>query len=121
MEELVRSGNARSIGVSNFTVAQLAKLLSFAEIKPACNQVEAHPWWPQNDLLEFCKENGVVFVAYSPLGSQPGAMHAVEARLLDDQDVVAVAKKNGIEPAQVLISWACKSPRFPYRNSQCMD
>ncbi|KAM5347489.1 hypothetical protein ACJ41O_010494 [Fusarium nematophilum] len=119
MEALVRSGKTRSIGVSNFTVAQLTKLLSFAEIRPACNQVEAHPWFPQNNLLEFCKEKGVVFVAYSPLGSQPGAMHAVEARLLDDQDVAAVAEKNGIEPAQVLISWALQRGTVAIPKSAC--
>ena len=118
MEELVRSGKTRSIGVSNFTVPQLVtvpqldtvpqleKLLSFAKIKPICNQVEAHPWFPQFEMLDFCKKNGIAFVAYSPLGSQPGAMHTVKAKLLDDEDVVAVAKKNAIEPAQVLIAWA---------------
>ncbi|KAJ9134253.1 hypothetical protein NKR23_g10260 [Pleurostoma richardsiae] len=106
MEALVQSGKTRSIGVSNFTIPQLAKLMSFAAIKPACNQVEAHPWFPQNELLDFCKKQGIVFVAYSPLGSQPGAMHEVKARLLDDEDVVAVARRNEIEPAQVLIAWA---------------
>lgn len=106
MEALVRSGKTRAIGVSNFTILQLDKLLSFADIKPACNQVEAHPWFPQNDLLEFCKKKGVVFAAYSPLGSQPGALHTVKARLLDDEDVLAVAKKKSVEPAQVLIAWA---------------
>ncbi|KAH6990068.1 aldo/keto reductase family protein [Ilyonectria destructans] len=106
MEALVQSGKARAIGVSNFTIPQLQGLLKFATIKPACNQVEAHPWFPQNELLEFCKRNGIAFVAYSPLGSQPGALHEVTARLLDDQNVMAVAKKNGVEPAQVLIAWA---------------
>ena len=57
-------------------------------------------------MLDFCKKNGIAFVAYSSLGSQPGAMHTVKAKLLDDEDVVAVAKKNAIEPAQVLIAWA---------------
>ncbi|KAM5354821.1 hypothetical protein ACJ41O_001467 [Fusarium nematophilum] len=106
MEALVRSGKARFIGVSNFTIQQLDKLLALAEVKPACNQVEAHPWFPQTELLEYCKSKEIALVAYSPLGSQPGAMHEVKARLLDDEDVVAVAEKNGCEPAQVLISWA---------------
>ncbi|POR33564.1 Uncharacterized protein TPAR_06252 [Tolypocladium paradoxum] len=106
METLLRQGKTRFIGVSNFSIKQLDKLLSFASIKPACNQVEAHPWFPQNELLAHCKNKGITLVAYSPLGSQPGAMHEVKARVLDDEDVVAVAEKNGIEPAQVLISWA---------------
>ena len=70
MEKLVHSGKARSIGVSNFTIAQLQTLLSYAKIWPIINQVESHPFLPQVDLLEFCKANDILFVAYSPLGSQ---------------------------------------------------
>lgn len=109
MEQLVKSGKTRAIGVSNFKIPQLEKLLSIATIKPLCNQVEAHPWFPQNELLDFCKKINILFVAYSPLGTQPGAMHYIKAKLLDDEDVVAVAKKNNVEPAQVLIAWASKS------------
>lgn len=108
MEQLVRSGKTRGIGVSNFTIPQLETLLSFAEIKPVCNQVEAHPWLPQTELLEYCKGQGIVLVAYSPLGTQPGGWHTRDAILLDDDDVVEVAKRNRVEPAQVLIAWACR-------------
>ncbi|OQV05087.1 hypothetical protein CLAIMM_09880 [Cladophialophora immunda] len=110
MEQLVDAGKTRAIGVSNFSIPQLERLLSFARIKPACNQVEAHPWFPQNEMLDFCKRNGIVFVAYSPLGTQPGGMHEIKARLMDDEDVVAVAEKNGVDPAQVLIAWARRLP-----------
>lgn len=106
MEQLVDAGKTRAIGVSNFSIPQLERLLSFARIKPACNQVEAHPWFPQNEMLDFCNRNGIVFVAYSPLGTQPGGMHEIKARLMDDEDVVTVAGKNGVDPAQVLIAWA---------------
>jgi len=108
MEQLVRSGKTRAIGVSNFTIPQLERLLSIAEIKPVCNQVEAHPWLPQNELLEYCRGKGIVLVAYSPLGTQPGGWHTRDAILLDDKDVVEVAKRNRVEPAQVLIAWACR-------------
>jgi diketogulonate reductase-like aldo/keto reductase len=106
MEQLVDTGKARAIGVSNFTIPQLERLLSFARIKPVCNQVEAHPWFPQKEMLDYCRRTGIIFVAYSPLGTQPGGMHTIKARLMDDEDVVAVAKKNGVEAAQVLIAWA---------------
>jgi diketogulonate reductase-like aldo/keto reductase len=108
MEQLVRSGKTRAIGVSNFTIPQLEKLLSFADVKPVCNQVEAHPWFPQTELLEYCKGKGIVLVAYSPLGTQPGGWHTRNAILLDDEDVMDVAKLNKVEPAQVLIAWACR-------------
>ncbi|KAK1762473.1 aldo/keto reductase-like protein [Phialemonium atrogriseum] len=108
MEELVRRGKTRAIGVSNFNVEQLKKLLSFARIKPVCNQVEAHPWLPQKELLEFCRENDIAFVAYSPLGSQSGpkTMHTLTARLLEDETVVEVAHRLKTGPAQVLLAWA---------------
>ncbi|KAK5217802.1 hypothetical protein LTR72_009465 [Exophiala xenobiotica] len=106
MEQLVDTGKARAIGVSNFTIPQLERLLSFARIKPVCNQVEAHPWFPQKEMLDFCRRNGIIFVAYSPLGTQPRGMHTIKARLMDDEDVVAVAKRNGVDAAQVLIAWA---------------
>lgn len=108
MEALVRSGKTRFIGVSNFTIPQLDELWSFADTKPTCNQVEAHPWFPQEELLQYCQSKGIALVAYSPLGSQPGAMHEVKARLLDDEDIIRVASKNGVDPAQLLISWAGK-------------
>lgn len=91
MESLVESGKTRAIGVSNFTVKQLEKLLTVAKIKPCCNQVEAHPWLPQMDLLDFCHKNDIVFVAYSPLGSQSGSrtMHDLIAKLMEDETVCA--------------------------------
>jgi diketogulonate reductase-like aldo/keto reductase len=89
MESLVRSKKTRAIGVSNFNISQLEKLCSFAEIKPYCNQVEAHPWFPQTELLDYCKKNDIIFVAYSPLGSQsgPNALHTITTRLMDDETV----------------------------------
>ncbi|KEF53493.1 alcohol dehydrogenase [Exophiala aquamarina CBS 119918] len=117
MEQMVRSGKARAIGVSNFTIAQLDRLLSFAEIKPVCNQVEAHPWLPQTELLDYCKRKEIVLVAYSPLGTQPGGWHTRDAILLDDDDVVEVAKKNRVEPAQVLIAWALQRGTIPIPKS----
>ncbi|KAK9379831.1 NADP-dependent oxidoreductase domain-containing protein [Kockiozyma suomiensis] len=105
MEALVRKGKTKAIGVSNFRIDQLENLLKFAEIKPACNQVEAHPWFPQTALFNFCRDNGIVLIAYSPLGSQEGGLHVVKAKLLEDETITAVAKKLGLQPAQVLIAW----------------
>ena len=114
MEALVDAGKAHSIGVSNFNISQLEKLMRFARIKPACNQVEAHPWFPQTKLLDYCKKNRITFVAYSPLGSQsgPAALHVIKDVLLKDEDVVTVADQLGVQPAQVLIAWASMSCPF---------
>jgi diketogulonate reductase-like aldo/keto reductase len=71
IEQLSKDGVARSIGVSNFTVAMLEDLLSKCEIVPAVNEVEIHPNCPQEELRTYCKSKGITLIAYSPLGN-PG-------------------------------------------------
>jgi len=66
LEDLVRAGKCQAIGVSNFNVQLLVHLLSYAEIKPACNQIEVHPYLTQEDLVGFCKKNGIEVTAYCP-------------------------------------------------------
>ena len=66
MEEIYKSGKAKTIGVSNFNVQLLLDLLSYAEIKPAVNQIELHPYLPQIDAVEWYKKVGVMPVAFSP-------------------------------------------------------
>ena len=108
METAQKDGLVRSIGVSNFTQTKLKDLMDKAEIMPAVNQVEIHPYLAQNDLVEFCRENQIVVTAYAPLGSgdRPDTMkEAGEPSLLADQVVADIAKKNSATPAQVLIAW----------------
>lgn len=108
MEKAQKDGLVRSIGVSNFTQTKLKDLMDKAEIMPAVNQVEIHPYLAQNDLVEFCRENQIVVTAYAPLGSgdRPDTMkEAGEPSLLADQVVDDIAKKNSATPAQVLIAW----------------
>lgn len=71
MEEQVEAGRAKSIGVSNFNVNQIERVIKSARIKPACLQVELHVMLQQSELVTFCHNNDIVVVAYSPLGS-PG-------------------------------------------------
>ncbi|ODQ79353.1 hypothetical protein BABINDRAFT_161761 [Babjeviella inositovora NRRL Y-12698] len=101
LQKTVVSGKAKAIGVSNFSIKNLKTLLAAetTKIKPICNQVEAHPYLPQPKLLAYCKSEDILITAYSPLGS-------IDSPLLQDETVVAIAKKNGVSVAQVLISWA---------------
>ena len=74
MEECVRLGLTRSIGVSNFNCQMLCDLMSYCKIKPAILQLESHPYLPQTDLINFCQRYGIQITAYSPLcrgGLQP--------------------------------------------------
>ncbi|PYI07799.1 aldo-keto reductase [Aspergillus sclerotiicarbonarius CBS 121057] len=92
MEALVAKGKIRSIGVSNFTRDKIEELLKTAKIPPAVNQIEAHPYLQQRDLLEWSKNMGIVVTGYSPLGNN---IYNIP-RAVDDP----------LTPAQVLISWA---------------
>lgn len=105
MESLVSEGLVKHIGVSNYTLPLLQELLSFAKIKPAVNQYERHPYLPQPELLAFCKENGILVTAYSPLGLGLSASPC----LLTDETIVKIAEKHGCTPAQVLINWQVDS------------
>ena len=100
MESLVDKGRCRAIGLSDITLNELSPIYESARIKPAVVQVEAHPYLPETELLEFCKEKGVVFMAFAPLG------HGMRPGLLEDQVISAIAARVGKTPAQVLLAWA---------------
>jgi alcohol dehydrogenase (NADP+) len=100
MESLVDGGKCRAIGLSDISLNELLPIYESARIKPAVVQVEAHPYLPETELLEFCKENGMEFLAFAPLG------HGMRPGLLEDPVVSAVAARVGKTPAQVLLAWA---------------
>src|SRR5262249_37912782 len=100
MESLVDHGKCRAIGLSDIGLDELKPLYDSARIKPAVVQVEAHPYLPELELLEFCKEKGIVFLAFALLG------HGMKPGLLEDPVVSAIAARIGKSPAQVLLSWA---------------
>ena len=108
MEKCVDKGLVKDIGVSNFSVKKLKHLLTTARIKPAVNQVERHPYFQNPELLDFCKANGILVTAYSPLGSSDRPFHSddEEKPILDDMTIAEIAKKHQVTPAQVLLQWA---------------
>lgn len=69
--DVQKTGKVRSIGVSNLTSAHLRELISVTGVKPAVNQVELHPFLPQEELLAYCKGEGIHLSAYLPIGG-PG-------------------------------------------------
>jgi alcohol dehydrogenase (NADP+) len=100
MESLVDHGKCRAIGLSDVSLNELLPIYEAARIKPAVVQVESHPYLPETELLEFCKQRGIVLLAFAPLG------HGMTPGLLEDPVIVAVAARVGKTPAQVLLSWA---------------
>lgn len=100
MEKLVDQGKCKAIGLSDVVLANLVPLYEAAKIKPAVVQVESHPYLPQTELLEFCKQKGVVLLAFAPLG------HGARPGPLEDPVVLAIARQTSLTPAQVLLAWA---------------
>jgi len=100
MESLVGRGKCRAIGLSDISLNELLPIYEAARIKPAVVQVESHPYLPETELLEFCKEKSIVFLAFAPLG------HGMKPGLLEDPVISAIAARVGKTPAQVLLAWA---------------
>ena len=95
MKKLLDDGLIRNIGVSNFTINHLKDALKIG-VNIVANQVEFHPYLYQKELLNFCKKNNILVIAYSPLG---------RGNLLKDQKIAEVAEKHGKTPAQVCLRW----------------
>jgi alcohol dehydrogenase (NADP+) len=100
MESLVDSGGSRAIGLSDISLNELLPLYESARIKPAVVQVEAHPYLPETELLEFCKQKDIVFLAFAPLG------HGLRPGPLEDPVISAISTQVGKTSAQVLLAWA---------------
>ena len=97
LEKLYADGRVRAIGVSNFTVAHLERLLAEAAVVPAVNQVELHPGFPQEELRAFHERQGIVTESWSPLGRGQG--------LLEQEAVQTIAAAHRRTPAQVVLRW----------------
>uniref|UniRef100_A0A3B4TJ61 Zgc:56622 n=1 Tax=Seriola dumerili TaxID=41447 RepID=A0A3B4TJ61_SERDU len=104
MEALQVSGKVKSIGVSNFNILQLERLLALCRVPPAVNQVELHPYLVQTDMIEFCRSKNIALTAYSPFGSPERPPHDPH-KLLEDPVVADVAKKHRRSSAQVLLRY----------------
>jgi len=109
MEALVAGGCCRNIGVANFNCQHLRDLLSYAKIRPICNQVELHPYLQQEKLLRFCNENKIPLVGFSPLGAlsyQELGMATATDSVLEESVVKEIAAKHGRSPGQIVLRWA---------------
>lgn len=100
MENLVKINKVKSIGVCNFGIFNLGKLLKICKIKPAMLQVELHPYLPQKELTDFCKENKIAITSYSTLGSSRNSKVLVR----EDETIKRIAEKHNCTPSQVLLS-----------------
>ena len=96
MEHLQKEGYVRSIGVSNFKVSHLERLMQECEVVPALNQIEIHPYLTQSETIDFCRKNGIAVQAWSPLA---------KGEALQDPVILSIAEAHGKTAAQVVLRW----------------
>ena len=109
MEDCKKKGLTRHIGVSNFNISKLEEIIKNGQQIPEMNQVEMHPFLPQNKLVDYCKKKGINMTAYSPLGSgdrSSSIKKSDEPSLFENPEVKALAEKHQVSPAQVLIAYS---------------
>ncbi|KAL0365625.1 UNVERIFIED_CONTAM: NADP-dependent D-sorbitol-6-phosphate dehydrogenase [Sesamum angustifolium] len=106
MEDLVSMGLVRSIGISNYDIFLTRDCLAYAKVKPAVNQIEAHPYFQRDSLVKFCQKHGVCVTAHTPLG---GATANAElfgsVSCLDDPVLKGLAKKYNKTVALIVLRW----------------
>jgi len=107
MEELYSEGKARAIGVSNFTIPQTQRLLKYAQVRPQVNQIEIHPFLPNDELVNYCLSEKILPAAYSPLGSQ-NQVPSTGEKVGTNPTLNEIAKNKGNTLAQILIAWGLK-------------
>lgn len=110
MEELYEQGKVKAIGVCNFNIHHLEKLMAQSSIKPMVNQIEVHPYFNQQELQEFCDRHDIKVTAWMPLMRNRG--------LLDDPVIVKIAEKYHKTPAQVVLRWHLAHNRIIIPKSQ---
>jgi diketogulonate reductase-like aldo/keto reductase len=108
MEEMVKAGRVRSIGLSNFMPRHIKPLLDAAEIVPAVAQIEYHPGWTQPECVEFCRERGIAVEAWSPLA---------EGGPLREPLLIELAAKYGCSVPQLILAWIIHNGIIPLSKS----
>eukprot|EP00922_Rhytidocystis_sp_ex-Travisia-forbesii_P007258 GHVS01010566.1.p1 GENE.GHVS01010566.1~~GHVS01010566.1.p1 ORF type:complete len:348 (+),score=31.97 GHVS01010566.1:185-1228(+) len=111
MEALVRDGLVASIGVSNCSCQLINDLMTYATIRPVCNQVECHPYLPQLNLASCCRNHGIIFSAYSPFGDLsyqtfcPQLIDPKEVPIIQHPTITRIASAHNKTNAQVILRW----------------
>jgi 2,5-diketo-D-gluconate reductase A len=108
LEEFHRDGRARSIGVSNFQVEHLERLADEADVVPAVNQVELHPYFQNDGVDAYGRAHGIVTQAWSPIA---------QGAVLDDPVITGIADRVGRSPAQVVLRWHIQHGRVVFPKS----
>ena len=107
MEKLVKNGKCKAIGISNFSKAEVERLLKETSIVPAAHQIELHPYLVQQSFLDFHNANGIHITQYSPFGNQNEIYDSGKnmGKLIDDPVLAEIGAKYGKSGAQTALAW----------------
>src|SRR4029079_4131802 len=111
LETLLGDGRVRAIGVSNFMGDHLPGLRDRAEVVPAVNQIEQHPYFSQSDVQAFDAEHGILTQAWSPIGGITFYRQGAHTSTLEDPVIVDIARAHGKSAAQVMLRWGLQHGR----------
>jgi len=103
MIEVQQKSLTRHIGVANFNIPKINDLEAKTKILPEVNQVEIHPYFQQNELVDFCHKKGIIVTAYSPLGGKRMADKNISIQA--DTAIINIARKHNATPTQVILAW----------------
>jgi diketogulonate reductase-like aldo/keto reductase len=128
LETLLADGKVRAIGVSNFMVDHLTRLLGRASVVPAVNQIEQHPYFAQADVQAFGEQHGILAQAWSPIGGITFYRDSGHTSALEDPVIGAIAEAHGKSSAQVMLRWGLQHGRSvipkstkPHRIAENLD
>lgn len=113
MEEIYKSGKAKAIGVSNYTIRHLEEMKEYMSVTPVINQIEFHPFLYQKELLDYCKEKSIVVEAHSPLApiADPKSVGH------ENPNIELIAQKHGKSKAQIILRWNIQHGVIPLSKS----
>jgi len=111
LETLLADGKVRAIGVSNFMVEHLDRLLAATSVVPAVNQIEVHPYFQQSDVQAADAAHGILTQAWSPIGGITFYRDGQNSSTLDDPTIARIAAAHGKSPAQVMLRWHIQQGR----------
>jgi diketogulonate reductase-like aldo/keto reductase len=103
MEEIYKSGKTRAVGISNFNIHHIEDIMAVSDLVPAVNQSECSPELTQVELADYCKQKGIQFEPWAPLG---------KGETLKRPEMIAMAKKYGRTPAQIALRWGLQRDFF---------
>lgn len=111
LEDLQAAGLVKSIGVSNFNAQQLEQVMATAKVTPAVDQIESHPWYNENELVDYCREHGIVPEAWSALAEGKN-------NIFHQPTLTAIAQHHGKSVAQVILRWDVQRGLVPLAKSE---